>query len=83
MRLEEGIRRITNLPAKTYGLKDRGLLQKGAYADIVVFDPTQLRDKATYQEPALMPVGIKYVLINGQMAAKQGVSESGRFGSFI
>lgn len=83
MPLEEGIRRITSLPAKTYGLKDRGVLRKDAFADIVVFDPAQLSDRATYKEPDLMPVGIKYVFLNGQMAISQGILESGRFGSFV
>lgn len=83
MSLEEGIRRITSLPAETYGLKDQGVLQKDAFADIVVFDPVQLSDQATYQEPDLMPVGINYIFLKGQMAVNQGVLESGRFGNFI
>lgn len=83
MPLEEGIRRITGLPAETYGLKDRGVLRKNAYADIVVFDPVQLRDQATYQQPDLAPEGIHAVYINGQPVIEDGVFNGQRLGMFI
>ncbi|TLM99484.1 aminoacylase, partial [bacterium] len=83
MPFEEGIRRITSLPAETYGLKDRGVLRKNAYADIVVFDPVQLRDQATYQQPDLAPEGIQSVFINGQLTIEGGVFIGQRLGTFI
>jgi N-acyl-D-amino-acid deacylase len=83
MPLEEGIRRITSFPAEVYGIRDRGVLHKGAYADIVVFDPAQLKDNATYEEPGQMPSGIHYVFLAGQMAVRQGVYEGTRFGKFV
>lgn len=83
MPLEEGIRRITSLPAETYGLEDRGILRKNAYADIVVFGPGNLHDRATYQQPNLSPEGIKSVYINGQRTLEEGVFGGKRPGMFI
>ena len=83
MSLEEGIRRITSLPAQVYNLTDRGTLKEGAYADMVVFDPAQIEDKATYEDPALLPVGVQYIFLAGQMAVNRGSFEGHRFGNFI
>jgi N-acyl-D-amino-acid deacylase len=59
------IRSMTSLPAGVFGLKDRGTLRPGAWADILVFDPARVRDAATYLEPHQMSEGIDYVLVNG------------------
>jgi N-acyl-D-amino-acid deacylase len=56
---------MTSLPAGVFGLKDRGTLRPGAWADILVFDPARVRDAATYLEPHQMSEGIDYVLVNG------------------
>ncbi len=70
--LQEGVRKMTSLPAQKLGLRDRGVLREGAWADIVVFDPATIADKATFAEPAQYPVGIDHVLINGSVAVRQG-----------
>jgi N-acyl-D-aspartate/D-glutamate deacylase len=59
------IRSMTSLPASVFGLKDRGTLRPGAWADILVFDPAKVRDAATYLEPHQMSEGMEYVLVNG------------------
>lgn len=68
--MEEAIRKMTSFPAKRFNLGKRGLLASGYYADIVVFDPEKIQDKATYQEPVQYPEGISYVLVNGKMTAE-------------
>ena len=65
--LEEAIRKMTSLPAARVGLEDRGLLKQGMAADIVIFDPQTVNDKATYTNPHQFPVGINYVIVNGQI----------------
>ncbi|MGE5111103.1 MAG: amidohydrolase family protein, partial [Acidobacteriaceae bacterium] len=70
--LEEGIRKITSLPAQRERLRDRGLLKQGFFADITIFDPTTIIDKATYQNPTQLSDGIKYVLVNGAIEYEEG-----------
>jgi N-acyl-D-amino-acid deacylase len=62
------IRSMTSLPASVFGLKDRGALRVGAWADILVFDPAKIRDLATYLEPHQLSEGMEYVLVNGTFA---------------
>jgi N-acyl-D-amino-acid deacylase len=59
------VRSMTSLPASVFGMKDRGLLRPGAWADILVFDPATVRDTATYQQPHQLAEGMAYVLVNG------------------
>ncbi|HKT51699.1 MAG TPA: D-aminoacylase [Candidatus Angelobacter sp.] len=70
--LEQGIRKITSLPAQREHLRDRGLLKEGFFADITIFDPATIIDKATYTDPAQLSVGVKYVLVNGQLEFADG-----------
>ncbi len=70
--LMEGIRKITSMPAQKLGLRDRGMLREGMWADIVVFDPETIEDKATFADPQQYPVGIEYVLVNGKVAVQKG-----------
>jgi N-acyl-D-amino-acid deacylase len=63
--LEEAIRKMTSLPAKTFRFQDRGELREGNWADIVVFDPEKVQDTASYKDPHHYPNGIPYVLVNG------------------
>ena len=63
--LEEAIRKFSSLPAQRLGLTDRGVLKRGMWADVVVFDPDSIRDLATFEEPNQLSVGMKYVLVNG------------------
>lgn len=65
LRLEDAIRRMTSLPATTFKLKDRGLVREGAWADLVVFDPAKVTDKATFKEPHQYATGFKLVTVNG------------------
>jgi N-acyl-D-amino-acid deacylase len=63
--LEEIVRRMTSLPARTFHLKDRGELRPGAWADIVVFDPESVRDNATFEAPHQYATGFRHVFVNG------------------
>jgi dihydroorotase/N-acyl-D-amino-acid deacylase len=65
--LEQAIRKITSLPAQREHLTNRGLLKEGYFADVTIFDPKTIIDKATYTEPAQLSVGVKYVFVNGQL----------------
>ena len=69
---EDAIRKMTGLPASTVGLVDRGFLVPGMLADVTVFDPNTIIDHATYENPALPSDGIRYVLVNGQLAFRDG-----------
>jgi dihydroorotase/N-acyl-D-amino-acid deacylase len=70
--LEQAIRKITSMPAQREHLTGRGLLKEGFFADITVFDPATIIDKATYAEPAKLSEGVKYVFVNGQLAFANG-----------
>ncbi|HLY93194.1 MAG TPA: amidohydrolase family protein, partial [Candidatus Angelobacter sp.] len=65
--LEQAIRKITSLPAQRERLVGRGLIKEGFFADITIFDPGSIIDKATYQQPAQLSEGVKFVLVNGQV----------------
>jgi N-acyl-D-amino-acid deacylase len=66
------IRSMTSLPATVFGMKDRGVIVKGAWADLVVIDPAKVADKATYTDPHQLSVGIDTILVNGQVARFNG-----------
>ena len=70
--LEDAVRRMTSFPARKLGLEDKGVLRPGADADIVVFDPDAIIDKATFEEARQYPEGIEYVLVNGQVSVDGG-----------
>jgi N-acyl-D-aspartate/D-glutamate deacylase len=70
--MEEAIRKITSLPAQFLGLRDRGLIKEGFWADIVVFDPEKVKSNATYGASQEYPSGIPYVLVNGEIAVDKG-----------
>jgi len=70
--LEEAVRKMTSLPAAKLGLRDRGLLRPGAFADVVVFDPETVADTATFADPHRYPSGIPWVLVNGQPVIAEG-----------
>jgi len=72
MSMSEAIYKITMLPAKTFGISERGILKKGAFADIVVFDPQKIIDRATFSKPFLLSKGIHYVVVNGAPAVWEG-----------
>jgi N-acyl-D-amino-acid deacylase len=70
--LEQAIRKITSLPAQREHLTGRGLIKEGFFADITIFDPGSIIDKATYSQPAQLAEGVKYVIVNGQLAFENG-----------
>jgi N-acyl-D-amino-acid deacylase len=81
--LPEAIRRITLLPARTFGLAGRGAVREGTFADLVAFDPERLRDRATFEEPFLPPEGMAYVVVNGVVAAEEGRLTGARAGRVL
>jgi N-acyl-D-amino-acid deacylase len=70
--LEEAVRRMTSLPAGNLRLIDRGVVTKGAYADLAVFDPDAVADRATYADPHQYAVGMRHVVVNGRVALRDG-----------
>ena len=68
---KEAIRKMTYLPARFLGIKDRGQLKEGMYADIVVFDPESVIDNATSSDPVQYPTGIDYVIVNGTVVVEK------------
>ena len=79
----EAVRKMTGLPARIFGLRERGTIEIGAYADIVVFDAETIADTATYARPASLSVGIEHVLVNGQMAMSRGELTNARAGEAL
>jgi N-acyl-D-amino-acid deacylase len=70
--LQEGIRKMTSLPAANIGIRERGSLTAGYYADVVVFDPATVRDHATFAEPLQYATGVEHVFVNGEQVLKDG-----------
>ena len=81
--LEEAVRRMTSLPAATFHLADRGEVQPGAWADLVIFDPERIADVATYEDPRRYPTGIPYVLVNGNLVVDKGTPSSPAAGQVL
>jgi N-acyl-D-aspartate/D-glutamate deacylase len=67
LRLEDAVRKMTSMPASHFGLRDRGLLHKGYFADVVVLDYENLDDGATDSKPFAYAKGVEYVIVNGTM----------------
>ena len=81
--MEDAIRRMTSLPAHTFGLRDRGLLREGMAADLVLFDPARVQDKSTYAQPHQYSQGFDFVLVNGQIVVDSGKLTSARPGQTL
>jgi N-acyl-D-amino-acid deacylase len=81
--LESAIHKMTGGPAARVGLKDRGLLRAAMFADITIFDPRTVIDRATFESPNQYPVGIEYVLVNGQISVAKGQRTSALAGQVI
>jgi N-acyl-D-amino-acid deacylase len=81
--LEEAVRRMSSLPAQKFNISDRGLLREGFAADILVFDPATVNDKATFSQPHAYPTGIDYVIVNGVITADHGAHTGQRSGQNI
>jgi N-acyl-D-aspartate/D-glutamate deacylase len=72
LRLEDAVRKMTSLNATKIGLRDRGLLRVGDYADITIFDPERVIDRSTYTAPFQYSEGIEFVIVNGQLVLERG-----------
>jgi N-acyl-D-amino-acid deacylase len=81
--LSEGIRRLTSLPARNLGLRDRGLLKEGMAADVVVFDPFTIADHATFAQPMQFATGVHHVFVNGVQVLKDGNPTGAKAGRFV
>lgn len=81
--LEEAIRKMTSLPAAHFRFADRGVIRPGAFADLVVFDPATIADRATYPAPHASPAGIAAVIVNGVVTVKNGVHTNARAGQIL
>ena len=80
MTVEVAVRKMTSLAAQRVGLEDRGLVRPGMYADITVFDPRTVSDRATFEQPHQPSVGIEYVFVNGQAVLRHGKMTDARPG---
>jgi dihydroorotase/N-acyl-D-amino-acid deacylase len=78
--LPEAVRKMTSLPASTFGLGDRGLVEPGRSADLVLFDAGTIVDRANYDDPIQPPAGIAWVMQNGRVVARDGEYLGGRSG---
>jgi N-acyl-D-aspartate/D-glutamate deacylase len=83
MSMSEGIHKITILPAQRFGIQKRGIIKRGAYADIVIFDHERVIDKPTFKDPFLKPKGIYYVFVNGAPALWEGQMTTSRSGRIL
>ena len=81
--LETAVAKLSAVPAARIGLRDRGQLREGWVADLVVFDPATVADRATYERPAVHPAGIPHVIVNGRVAVRDGVETGERAGRLL
>lgn len=81
--LPEAVRKLASLPATILGLEDRGTIEEGKRADLVVFDPDRVRDRATFEDPLVYPVGIPYVMVDGVVVIDDGEWTRDRPGTAI
>ena len=77
------MRTATSLPARVFGFQDRGEIRAGAFADIVIFDPAKVVDRATYSDPHQLSEGFDWVLVNGQIARREGEFTGTRAGRVL
>jgi dihydroorotase/N-acyl-D-amino-acid deacylase len=83
LKLEQAVRKMSSQSAKRLGIHDRGLIAEGYYADIAVFDPNQIIDKATFENPHQYSVGMKFVIVNGITVVEEGKHNGNRPGKVI
>jgi N-acyl-D-amino-acid deacylase len=79
----EAVRRMTSLPAAQFGLHDRGIVALGKHADLVVFDPERIVDRATYEQPFAPPDGVRDVFVNGRAVLRNGAMTGARPGRVL
>ncbi len=83
LRLEDAVRKATSFPAQRLGIRDRGLVREGFYADLVVFDDAAIADRATYEMPHQFACGISHVLVNGKLVVDEGRVTDARPGMIV
>jgi N-acyl-D-amino-acid deacylase len=81
--LENAIYKMTHMPAEKFGIANRGLVKKGYYADLVLFDPDTVIDQATYENSRVGPKGMPHVIVNGKFAVRDGEHAGSRSGRAI
>ena len=81
--LEEAVRKMTSLPAQILSIKQRGLIKEGYYADIAIFDPKTILDKATFEDPHQYAVGVISVIVNGEIVIDQGFHNGNKPGRVL
>lgn len=83
MSVEHAIRKMTSISAQRFGLRQRGLIAEGAFADLIVFDENEFEDRATFDEPRRFPAGLNHVFVNGKLVADAGTISAERPGRLI
>ena len=81
--LEEAVRKMTSLPAQILSIKQRGLIKEGFYADVAIFDPKTILDKATFEDPHQYAIGVISVIVNGEIVIDQGVHNGNKPGRVL
>jgi N-acyl-D-aspartate/D-glutamate deacylase len=81
--LTTAIKKMTSMAAAQVGLRDRGRIARGSKADLVVFDAAEVRDQATFDDPHQYPIGIRYVLVNGELVIDEGQHTGARPGMVL
>ena len=81
--LEDAVRKVTSAVADRLGLRERGLLRAGCYADVVVFDPAIIADQATFENPHQLAIGVRDVWVNGQRVLQSGQHTGATPGRFV
>jgi N-acyl-D-amino-acid deacylase len=81
--LEDAIRKMTSLPARTFGFRDRGEVREGLAADLVLFDPARVQDRAEFAKPHQYATGFDFVLVNGAVVIEDGKANTNRPGRIL
>lgn len=81
--LATAVKKMTSMPAQKLNLKNRGIIQKGYFADITIFNPETVIDRATFIDPHQFPTGIEFVLVNGKVTVKKGYHTNEQAGQIL